>query len=69
MLILRKKEILTDGEVVRLYSVDGGRTWVSDRSDFKAFQERRVESKQAVQEIFARQITKSSDGPLDFWNI
>ena len=32
MLILRKKEILIDGELVRLYSVDGGRTWVSDPS-------------------------------------
>jgi hypothetical protein len=69
MLILRKKEILIDGEVVRLYSVDGGRTWVSDPSDFKAFQQRRAEIKQSVQEIFARQNTKFSEYPLDFWGV
>jgi hypothetical protein len=67
MLILRKKEILIDGKVVRLYSVDGGRTWASDPSDLEAFQQRRADVKQSVQEIFAGRITESSGCPLDFW--
>ena len=69
MLILQKKEILIDGQVVRLYSVDGGRTWVSHPSDLKAFQQRRAEIKHTVQELFARQITERSACPSDLSDI
>jgi hypothetical protein len=41
MLLSVTKEIRIGKNVVKLYSLDGGKTWFSRPTDFRAFKERR----------------------------
>ena len=46
----RTKTILVDGEPIKVYSVDAGKTWVSKPSDMMQFKQRRAEIKAGLQQ-------------------
>jgi hypothetical protein len=48
---VRTKSILVSGKPVKLYSLDG-KTWFSERSDYRAFKTRRIREKAICQEVF-----------------
>ena len=64
----RTKTILVDGEPIKVYSVDAGKTWVSKPSDVMQFKQRCAEIKMTLQHSFALHDTSDiASSRADFW--
>jgi hypothetical protein len=68
VLLLQTKTISVNGQQIKMFSLDGGRSWVSKPHDLIEFRHRRAEDKYWLQYRFARKLafpTASTD--FDFW--
>jgi len=51
--LLHIKTVIVDGQVVRLFSIDGGKLWFSQARDVKEFRRRQAHAKAAIQALLS----------------
>jgi hypothetical protein len=63
MLLVVTKEVAIGDSVVKLYSIDSGKTWISRPADLQLFKHRRRENQRILQRMIALHVLNDSFDP------